>query len=762
MAVFFAFLFFGTENYKTKPQKAFIFVKCLAFRYNKINKGKVEISLMILTGKNWRLSASQTVADADTLLNVLLKNRGITEGQSVEQFLADDSGFWHDPFLYNDMKKAVDIINETIDLHGRVLVYGDYDCDGVTATAILVRYFRSHNADVRYIVPHRSEHGYGLTEKIMDKVVEENPNLVITVDCGVTNLDTVSELKERGIKVIVTDHHNVKDELPDADCVICAKRADNTYPFTELCGAGVALKLVEALGKDGRHGLNNNLWRQAIELAGLATIADLVSVTDENRTIIKRAFKSMQNPSNTGVRVMNDMLLTTGKSLDETFISFNVVPRINAAGRLYDSSDALKLFLENNPSEAKLAAQDLTRENDERKEIEAKVFEEARAQLENPDRPEKWSLTNTCGPVVVYGKNWHQGVLGIVAGKLAQFYGRSALVFTDDSTEPGCAKGSGRAFGEFDLFNCLEGISDKLVNFGGHKKAAGMLVRKEGMGAFMEALEAEAKRIAEEKGSSGQDDDENSIDVECELLPSAVNFDAYSEVCKLRPFGIGNARPNFVTRNLVIRELGTMSDGVHLRLELTDSTGQYSISAVGFGMGSYYYLLRAGDIVDICYTMNEYSYRGETTLSLHLNDIRPEAGKGFMWQKAEIAEKLYSSGLDPVQITKIAPGEDIIPQMVPRDEHFAECYKIINKFAGNSLSTVDCVLLARLINNNTDADITPFQTKRCLEVFADCGLLRLREITPMRLCFNITPGGAKVKLSDSEVYRKVTDVGQKK
>nr|MCR4776290.1 DHH family phosphoesterase [Saccharofermentans sp.] len=298
---------------------------------------------MLLTGKNWRLSASQAVADADSLLGVLLKNRGITEGQSVDQFLADDAGIWHDPFLYNDMRKAVDIICETIDLHGRILVYGDYDCDGVTATSILVRYFMSHNADVRYIVPHRSEHGYGLTEKIMDKVIEEAPELVITVDCGVTNLDTVAELKERGIKVIVTDHHNVKDELPNADCVICAKRPDNTYPFTELCGAGVALKVVEALGKDGRHGVNNNLWRQAIELAGLATIADLVSVTDENRTIIKRAFKSMQNPSNVGVKVMNEMLLTPGKSLDETFISFNVVPRINAAGRLYDSSDALKL-----------------------------------------------------------------------------------------------------------------------------------------------------------------------------------------------------------------------------------------------------------------------------------------------------------------------------------------------------------------------------------------------------------------------------------
>ena len=289
---------------------------------------------MLLTSKNWRIKAEGKVSEADTLLSILLQNRGIGDQQEIEQFLSDDVGFWHDPFLYNDMRKAVDIINDTIDSHGRVLVYGDYDCDGVTATAILVRYFRSHNCDVRYIVPHRSEHGYGLTEKIMDKVIEEQPNLVITVDCGVTNLDTVAELKERGIKVIVTDHHNVKDELPDADCVICAKRPDNAYPFTELCGAGVALKVVEALGKDGRHGVNGNLWRQAIELAGLATIADLVSVTDENRTIIKRAFKSMDNPSNTGVKVMNEMLLFAGKTLDETFISFNVVPRINAAGRL--------------------------------------------------------------------------------------------------------------------------------------------------------------------------------------------------------------------------------------------------------------------------------------------------------------------------------------------------------------------------------------------------------------------------------------------
>lgn len=710
---------------------------------------------MLLTGKNWRLSASQKVGDADTLLDVLLKNRGITEGQSVEQFLSEDDGIWHDPFLYNDMRKAVDIINETIDNHGKILVYGDYDCDGVTATSILVRYFRSHQANVQYIVPHRAEHGYGLTEKIMDKVVEKHPDLVITVDCGVTNIDTVQELKNRGIKVIVTDHHNVKDELPAADCVICAKRADNTYPFIDLCGAGVALKLVEALGKDGTHKVTGNIWRQAIELAGLATIADLVSVTNENRTIIKRAFKSMKNPSNVGVGVMNEMLLAPGKTLDETFISFNFVPRINAAGRLYDSADALKLFLENNPTEAKAAAQDLTRENDERKEIEAKVFDEARNQLENPSRPEKWSLTNTCGPIVVYGKDWHQGVLGIVAGKLSQFYGRSALVFTDDATEPGCAKGSGRAFGDFDLYECLERISDKLVNFGGHKKAAGLLVRKSDMAAFMEALEKEAAKIFEEKGRSGEENEEDAICAECEILPEGLDFASYREVSKLRPFGIGNPKPIFVTYGLVITNIAQMSAGAHIRLDLTDKTGRITLSAVGFGMGDYFNILRAGDRIDIAYTLNEYSYRGETSLSLHLEDIRPEDPDSFMWKKADIAEKLYTSGLAMDQIAKMAPGEDITKTMRPTPEHYGACYKAIEKFGGTAMSTVDLGLLARLVSNNYDIAITPFQVKRCLEVFADCRLIRLRTVTPLRVCFNILQTGDKVKLSDSEVYRRI-------
>jgi single-stranded-DNA-specific exonuclease len=463
----------------------------------------------------------------------------------------------------------------------------------------------------------------------------------------------------------------------------------------------------------------------------------------------------MQKPSNVGVGVMNDMLLAPGKTLDETFISFNFVPRINAAGRLYDSADALKLFLENNPTEAKLAAQDLTRQNDERKEIEAKVFDEARAQLENPARPDRWSLTNTCGPIVVYGKDWHQGVLGIVAGKLSQFYGRSALVFTDDATEPGCAKGSGRAFGDFDLYECLERISDKLVNFGGHKKAAGLLVRKNEMGTFMEALEAEAAKIYEEKGESGEESEDDLINAECEIAPCGLTFESYREVCKLRPFGIGNPKPIFITNGLIITNIAQMSGGAHIRLDLTDPSGKASVSAVGFGMGDYFNILRAGDKIDIAYTLNEYCYRGETSLSLHLEDIRPEYGSGFMWQKAEIAEKLYTSGLAMDQIVKMAPGENIESSMRPTAEQYGVCYKAIERFGGTAMSTADIRLLARLVSNNYDVPVTPFQVKRCLEVFADCNLIRLRTITPTRVCFNILATGNKVKLSESEVYRRI-------
>ncbi len=718
---------------------------------------------MLLTAKKWKTAVSFEEEDADALIDELLRSRQIDTPEKKEEFILDGGGMWNDPFLFNDMRKAVDIICEVMENKGKILVYGDYDCDGVTATSIMVRYFRSHLANVDYIVPHRAEHGYGLTENILDKVIEHSPDLLITVDCGITNIDTVKRVKDHGIKVIVSDHHNVKEELPEADALICAKIEDTTYPFKELCGAGVALKIIEAMGRDERFKVNGNIWRQALELAGLATIADLVPVTGENRTIIKKAFKSMANAVNPGVRIMNGLILDHGKKLDETFISFNFVPRINAAGRLYDSSDALKLFLEDDEKIVKQAAEALGKQNEERKLIESEVFSEAVKQVENPKRPEEWLITNTCGPIVAYGSNWHQGVLGIVAGKLAAYYRRSAIVFTDDSIDKENVKGSGRAYGEFDLFDAIEKISDKCVSFGGHKKAAGLVVERKRLKEFMTALEENAKASADSI-SSGEDSDsveEDSIEIDAQIPFEQVTFETYEKTNILKPFGIGNKKPVFSTCDLIVTDVIAMSDGAHIRLELCDGRKDPKegfLSAVGFNMGQYLDVIKAGDRVDIAYTMNEYVYRGNTTLSLCLEDIVPVCGQGFMWQKNDIAEDLYRSGMPLSQIEKLAKKSSQ-EAFIPSKAQYAQCYKVLSSKCGNTVSTMDTTLAAKMISMSSGVEITPFQVSRCLDVFSEAGIMKLGKTDADKICFSFLKSDGKVSLTSSKTYMRLNGNG---
>ncbi|MCQ2483365.1 MAG: single-stranded-DNA-specific exonuclease RecJ [Clostridia bacterium] len=718
---------------------------------------------MLLISKKWHTARAFESEDAAAIVRMLLNARGITDDAEVEEFLSDKPKQWHNPFLFCDMQKAVDIIIDSMNLGERILIYGDYDADGVTATSILVRYFRMHNCNIDYIVPHRAEHGYGLTDNIMEKIVEKKPQLLITVDCGITNIDTVKKVRDMGVKVIITDHHNVKDELPEAEAVICAKRADNTYPCKDLCGAGVALKLVEALGRNGKYKVSSNFWHQAVELAGIATIADLVPLVGENRTLVKQAFKSMQNPANLGVRKMNEMILGgNGKTLDETFISFNFVPRINAAGRLYDSSDSLKLFLEDDEKLVTEAVNSLTKQNDERKEIEAKVFAEAVEQLESPDRPNEWAITNTVGPLVVYGPDWHQGVLGIVAGKLSQHFRRSAIVFTNDSIVKDNLKGSGRSFGEFDLYSALDSVGDLCLNFGGHKKAAGLVVEKDKLYQFMRRLEDNSANNSQVDSDIDENvdwnDEDDSLVADVVLDVGQIDFDTYNEICKMKPFGIGNRKPTFVTRNVTIGELQTMSNGAHVRLDVFDSkagngTEAAKISVVGFNMGQLSKVLKVGDKVDIAYSLNEHSFKGHTSLSLHLMDIKLDYKKDFLWAKSEYAERLYRSGLELTELRKLAnhPMSDLVPS----DEQYGECYKILYNLANNELSTCDADLLARLITNETGKLFTPFQLMRCLDVFSEVGLINLAYLSDSRVCFSILQATDRKKLSDSATFQRM-------
>lgn len=711
---------------------------------------------MLLTSPKWRFVVGEPFSSTDALFEALLKSHGINTPKEREDFLTDQGAALYDPFLYNDMRKAVDIICEAMSDKRKILVYGDYDCDGVTATSILVRYFRSHGCDVSYIVPNREEHGYGLTKNIIEDVLKQDPYLLITVDCGITNIDTVAELKARGMKVIVTDHHNVQDEIPNADAVICAKRKDNTYPFIDLCGAGVALKIVQAMGTDRRFPVSGDIWRQTIELAGIATIADLVSVVDENRTIVKKAFISMKNPVNPGIRVMNEILLENAGSrkFDETFVSFNFVPRVNAAGRLYDSSEALNLFLEDDVEKAREAAISLGQQNDERKQIEARVYEEAVKQIEDERRPDEWSLANTKGPIIAYDSKWHQGVLGIVAGRLSSAYKRSAIVFTADSIDPLNLKGSGRAYGDYDLFAALGRVSDKLINFGGHKKAAGVTLLKSDLTAFMRALEDDAV------ANAGENETDDVLDVTAKLKFNIINFDTYETICKFKPYGIGNKKPLFVTERLVVVNINDMTDGAHIRLDLADADGNsdQTVSAVGFGMGIYTKLLKPGDIIDIAYTMNEYTYKGKTSISLYLEDIKLAGDGSFLWQKADIAEDLYRSGMELDQIAKLAKttaAEGLIPTKV----EYLACYQIMKNECKGETSYADIPLLARMITNGSGVKLTPFKVARCLEVFSEAHLIKLGVLSSLRVCFRFHKVEGKTDLKQSAVYMRLLEHG---
>lgn len=711
---------------------------------------------MLLTSPKWRFVVEEPFSSTDALFEALLKSHGINTPKEREDFLTDQGAALYDPFLYNDMRKAVDIICEAMSGNKKILVYGDYDCDGVTATSILVRYFRSHNCDVSYIVPNREEHGYGLTKNIIEDVLKQDPYLLITVDCGITNIDTIAELKSKGIKVIVTDHHNVQDEIPEADAVICAKRTDNTYPFIDLCGAGVALKIVQAMGTDRRFPVSGDIWRQTIELAGIATIADLVSVVDENRTIVKKAFISMKNPVNPGIRVMNEILLENAGSrkFDETFVSFNFVPRINAAGRLYDSSEALNLFLEDDEEKAREAAISLGQQNDERKQIEARVYEEAVKQIEDDRRPDEWSLANTKGPIVAYDSSWHQGVLGIVAGRLSAAFRRSAIVFTADSIDPQNVKGSGRAYGDYDLFAALGRVSGSLINFGGHKKAAGVTLRKSDLPAFMRALEDDAA------ANAAEGDNDDVLDVTAKLGFNIINFDTYEAICKFKPYGIGNKKPMFVTERLVVVNINDMTDGAHIRLDLADADGDASetVSAVGFGMGIYTKLLKPGDIIDIAYTMNEYTYKGKTSISLYLEDIKLTGDSSFLWQKADIAEELYRSGMELDQIAKLAKTT-VADGLIPTKVEYLACYQIMKNECKGETSYADIPLLARMITNGSGVKLTPFKVARCLEVFSEAHLIKLGVLSSLRVCFRFHKVEGKTDLKQSAVYMRLLNYG---
>lgn len=533
---------------------------------------------------------------------VILLNRGISD-EGVEAYIKKGLDSIHNPFMLNDMEIAVDRIIDAVEGKEKIIIYGDYDVDGITATATLYKFLKGMGADVDYYIPDRFSEGYGINIMAVNRLARAGVNLMITVDCGVTAVGEVAFAKTQGMDVVITDHHTCKDELPDAVAVINPKRQDSQYNFSGLAGVGVAFKLVLALAI--RLGMNTkDVFLEYADLVAIGTIADVVSLVDENRTIVSRGIKIIENTKNVGIQALLEVSGIKGKIVDSTSLAFSVAPRLNVAGRLESAKTAVELLVCNDKERAYEIAHHLDETNKNRQAIEKKIYEEALAMAEEFESKQL--------VYVLSGEGWHHGVIGIVASKLCEKLYRPCILI---SCEDGKGKGSARSVPEMNLFDALSDSEDILTQFGGHSQAAGLSINADKINEFREKINVYAKKNVDIEELVPK------LKIDCNLKGESITLNAAKTLSYLEPFGEGNETPVFSACGLKVISASSMGqDGKHLRIRLTD--GNSAFTAVGFGMGEILGDLNAGDVVNIAFSMNVNLYQGTENLQLILKDIK--------------------------------------------------------------------------------------------------------------------------------------------
>jgi single-stranded-DNA-specific exonuclease recJ len=522
------------------------------------------------------------------LLTKILVNRGITDDKEIDTFLNPTRNDFYDPYLMPDMDKAVERIIKAINNQEKVMIYGDYDVDGITSITVLKKFLEERGLKTGHYIPNRLEEGYGLNENAIRSIAEQKYTLMITVDCGISGIEEVELANQLGIETIITDHHEQSESLPNAYAIINAKRKDSQYPFRGLAGCGAVFKLIQAISL--RLGLEEKEFLKYLDIVCVGTISDIVPLVDENRVIAKLGLKLVAQTRNIGLR---ELILQSGyKKIDSNTISFGVAPRINACGRMGYQEEALDLFLTNNIEEARKITTRLNSYNLERQTKEKDIFEQAIKELEKED-------IEKLNTIVLSGDNWHHGVIGIVASKLTEkFYKPTILICFEDNV----GKGSGRSLPGFDLHKALVETSAYLEKYGGHEMAVGLSLKKEKYNDFKLAFEEIAK-------SKNIQQIIPVIKIDSIITAKDVNKKTIQDLEMLEPFGEKNKNPIFVYKNLKIDSIRALSEGKHLKLTLKDDN--LLINAIGFNLGylSEEYLI--GDKIDIAGNLeiNKYGRR---------------------------------------------------------------------------------------------------------------------------------------------------------
>lgn len=646
------------------------------------------------------------------LTAVILAARGHTTYSQVASFLTHDLEF-SNPFDIKDMDVAVERINQAIDSDEMITIYGDYDCDGITSTSILYTYLNSIGANVSYYIPSRETEGYGLNKNALQKLHDNGTSLVITVDNGISAVEQVAFANEIGLEIIITDHHQPGDVLPNAIAVVDPHRKDDTSTFKSFAGVGVAFKLIAGL-EEGEH---TTAVEQFSNIVSIGTIADIVDLEGENRTIVKLGLENIKMNENVGIGALLDVAKVDLDKLNSTKIAFAIAPRINASGRIGNPNDAVKLLTCEDYDEALELAHNLDELNTHRKKIQEDIVEEIEALIaENPKILERRVL-------IINGKGWHHGVIGIVCSKLLEKYSKPTLIM---SIEDGLYRGSARSLGDFHLFNALSYCKDELRSFGGHKLAAGFSVLEDKFEDFVDKLEEYAFINHDIMPPL-----EIKVDVRLNKIPTVQEI---TNLAYLEPFGCSNEAPVFLLSNCVISNITPLKDDKHLRL--TFAVGGLVTEGMLFFTSSNDFIYRIGDTVDMLANAELNEYNGKISVSILIKDIRYS---GFNQKQFFVAREYYN---------KIIRGENVGGKIakisLPQKDDINPIYKYLREKNGTHLDVE--TLFLKL--NIPDMNYCKFRV--ILQVLHQANLIK---INPSNVGIEFIPPSGKANLEGTPLMQ---------
>ncbi len=622
-----------------------------------------------------------------------------------------------DPFLLKDMDRAVERIHEAINHQERIAVYGDYDCDGVTAMTMLSAYLESAGADVVRYIPDREKEGYGLNKRAVRWLQSQGVNLIITVDNGISAREEIAFAKELGVDVVVTDHHQPPEILPEAAAVVDPHRRDCPSPYKSLCGAGVAFKLICALeGDDGQE-----MMEYYGELLTLATVGDVVELTGENRAIVQKGLPLLEQTENPGLHSLLKISGLSGKPLTSEGVAFGLVPRINAAGRLGQIEKAVELLMAEDEEEAQELAEEIQNLNQQRRELEQQILKEISALLEQTPSLLKGRL------LILSGENWHPGVIGIVASKLVDRFGKPCLLISREGEQ---SRGSARSIEGFSIIEAITGCQQYLTRFGGHEMAAGCSLQTSQIEAFAQELENWARRKFDLMPVA-------PLRLDASLTPADLTIQSVKQLSALEPFGCGNEQPFFLLPNAEIRGITPIGEGKHLRLQL--ALGEQKVGAVYFNMPPDRFPYRVGQRVDAAVQLDVNLFRGEETLSVKIREMR---FTGFDQEALVTGWQLYE---------KYLRREGIPDQwkqaVAPHREDIALLYRFLREkgpyWGGDEL----------LYTQLAPKDMNFCKMRFALDVLRELGLVKRGKGV-----LAVVAGAGKVELEKSALFRKFQGV----